>query len=120
MEDDSILERGASPPIDSLTTQGGTQRRHLEHDIEVEDKRLGLELRREEVELDNVYRSCCLIIDRRAVLFFSQLSFSIFILGFSAWRLSRNAADEDCGRQHLYVGLLTLILGWWAPAPSIK
>ena len=85
--------------------------------IESEEEKK-IEIKRANIELDNVYRSCCLVIDRRAVLFFTQLSFSVFVLGFSAYHLSEN--DQDCSRTHLYTGLLTLILGWWAPSPSLK
>lgn len=84
--------------------------------IEPSEKKI--EIKRQEIELDNIYKSCCLQVDRRAVMFFTQLSFSIFVLGFSSWHLSKN--DQDCNRTHLYTGLLTLILGWWAPAPSLR
>ena len=108
MDDEKSLVAPLSP---------GAEKR-LVHSIEVEDKRLAVELRREELIADNVYKSCCLVIDRRAVLFFTQLAMSVATLVFSCWMLIRGEY-LPCESSQLYVGLLTLILGWWAPAPSL-
>lgn len=91
-----------------------------EHQFQIEDKRLAAELRDSNIRSDNVYESCCLIIDRRAVVFFTQLILSIFVLAFSCWNLSLTIVDPCSKKTDVYIGLLTLMLGWWAPSPSLQ
>jgi len=113
MSDDQKHEEAAVP----LSPGAG---KRLQHDLEVEDRRLAAELNREQLEAENLYRSCCgCRLDRRAALYFTQLCISIFVLAFSCYQL-RYGGDERCETSQLYVGLLTLILGWWAPAPSLR
>jgi len=64
----------------------------------------------------NVWRSCCLEVDKRAITFFSQFIISIFIIAFCLGQLyTLDKCDSD-----IYMNLLTLILGTWLPNPSMK
>jgi hypothetical protein len=66
--------------------------------------------------IENNWKSCCLTVDKRAVLFFSQLSISILVILFCCFQLIRL---ENCEAQSLYSGILTLILGVWCPSPKM-
>jgi hypothetical protein len=57
----------------------------------------------------NIWRSCCLETDRRAVIYFGQLAFSFSVLGFSAVMLVM--ADGDCNKGSPYIGLISFLLG---------
>jgi hypothetical protein len=65
---------------------------------------------------ETTWDSCCLRLDKRATIFFSQLSISILVMMFSTVQLVRL---DDCESQQAYIGLLTLCLGVWLPQPSM-
>lgn len=65
-----------------------------------------------------IWRSCCgLRLDKRLVLFLSQFSIAIIIIAFSLYRLH---LDDSCESQQIYIGLITLIVGVFLPAPKVK
>jgi len=65
---------------------------------------------------ETTWDSCCLRLDKRATIFFSQLSISVMVMSFSTLQLVRLG---DCESQQAYIGLLTLCLGVWLPQPSM-
>lgn len=69
------------------------------------------------LEDSNHWDSCCLRIDKRAALFFSQLIISGVIILFSIYQL---ATITECQRQTPFMGLLTLVIGVWLPSPNMK
>lgn len=71
---------------------------------------------RELIPSKYVWRSCCLILDSRAVLFFSQLVISIAIIIFCIRQLMQ---FNDGDSQRNYGMLLTFMIGLWFPAPRI-
>jgi hypothetical protein len=79
----------------------------LEHKIQIEDKKL-----------DNEWVCCSNTkLDKRCLKFFSQVMFGLIIIGFSIYKLS---ITEECGEQHLYIGLLSPTIGVFLPSPSFK
>jgi hypothetical protein len=69
-----------------------------------------------EFERSNVWKSCCLRVDKRAITFFSQFTISLIIIIFCLGQLYiLDKCDSD-----IYMNLLTLILGTWLPNPSMK
>ena len=80
---------------------------HLERKVSERTKRF---------KLDNEWHSCCLRMDKNAVRFFTQLAISMSIIGLCIAQLIRL---KDCGAQHAYIGLLTLIIGVWLPYPNM-
>lgn len=63
-----------------------------------------------------IWRSCCLILDSRAVLFFSQLAISIIVVIFC---IRQMIVLEDPDAQKNYGILLSFMVGLWFPAPKI-
>ena len=63
------------------------------------------------------WRSCCLVLDKRATIFFAQLIFSLIIVGFCVGMLITN---QDCPTFSRWSPLLVLILGVWLPQPSLR
>lgn len=66
-----------------------------------------------DVERNSNIWNCCLFgsSDRNCLRFITITSLSFFIIGFSAAMLA--FADLPCEEQHTFVGLITLILGFW-------
>jgi len=60
--------------------------------------------------------SCCMRIDRRATVYFTQLSISFIIMFFCIYQLLRY---EDCDSRNFYSSLLTLVIGMYVPSPAI-
>jgi hypothetical protein len=65
-----------------------------------------------------MWRSCCLVVDRRAVIFFSQLSISISIIIFCMMQLWIH--HDDCDKNQLYTGILMTIVGVHLPQPKMR
>ena len=66
-------------------------------------------------ENGHLWRSCCGVVsDRRLLVFSSNLSISLIILLFSFYKLNQ---DLDCSHENLYVGFISLILGYWIKSP---
>lgn len=59
----------------------------------------------------HLWRSCCVEMDSRALLFFSQLLISLIILLFCVWRISRTD-DAQWAKM-----TATFVIGVWLPAP---
>jgi hypothetical protein len=64
-----------------------------------------------------IWKSFCFEIDRRVVIFFSQFSIGIMVISFSLYQLNK---DSSCENQQIYVGLLTMMVGIFLPAPRIQ
>ena len=63
----------------------------------------------------NRWESCCFIIDRRVLIFASQLLIGLIIISFCIYKLSVN--DENPA---LYYGLLTFIIGVFLPSHKVN
>ena len=79
------------------------------HMIDVDKKRVAIELE------DRTWRSGCLTIDRKAVVFFATLGISLIVIAFCIFQLT---TSKSCETQTTYMGLLTLVLGIWIKSPS--
>jgi len=65
-----------------------------------------------------MWKSCCgMLIDRRAVIFFSQLAISISIIIFCMTQLWIH--HDDCDKNQLYTGILMTIVGVHLPQPKM-
>jgi hypothetical protein len=65
---------------------------------------------------DMMWESCCVKLDKRATIFFSQLCISLLSMTFCIYQMVHLT---DCESQGLYSGIFTLILGVWLPQPSL-
>ena len=83
-----------------------TSRRVLEHKIQTEN-----------VNQDTTWKSCCLLMDRRAVQYFTQVTVISSVMAFCIYQLVTN---ETCEAQTGYTGLLTLLIGVLVPSPKFK
>ena len=55
------------------------------------------------------WRSCCLTVDKNAMVYLTQSLLSVMVLAFSASMLVY--ADGDCDKSSPYIGLISFILG---------
>ena len=82
----------------------------IAHQIAVEDDE-------RDYQHKTTWRSCCLVLDKRATIFFAQLTFSVIVVGFCIGMLVVNG---DCNTFSRWSPLLVLILGVWLPQPSLR
>ena len=78
----------------------------LEHKIDMENK-----------EQDNTWRSFCLVMNKNAVMYFTQVGIIFFVMAFAIYKLSTNETPES---QTIYMGLLTMMIGIALPSPTFK
>jgi hypothetical protein len=81
-----------------------------QHRIQVEDEE-------RKFEHDNTYKSCCLLMDKRGLIFFTQLFFSASILIFCIVQL---CLKPDCETYAKYSSMMMLIVGVYLPNPHLK
>ena len=70
----------------------------------------------EDVNEVHVWRSCCLDMDSRALLFFSQLLISLLVLGFCVHGVV--VLDESNSQWQRMT--ISLLCGIWLPAPRVQ
>ena len=78
----------------------------MEHKIEMENN-----------EQENTWRSACLVVNKNAVMYFTQIGIIFFVICFAVFKLITN---ESCEVQTTYMSLLTLCIGIVAPSPQFK
>ena len=82
------------------------QKRILDHALKAED-----------TQVENTWKSLCMVMDRRAVQYFTQISIIGGVMIFCIFKLT---TDTSCVAQQAYTGLLTLLIGILAPSPKFK
>jgi hypothetical protein len=65
---------------------------------------------------NDTWNSCCMTLDKRATLFFTQLIISLLIMVFCIYQLVHLT---DCNSQQTYISMLTLVVGLWLPQPQM-
>ena len=65
----------------------------------------------------NIWKSCCLSMDKRAVQYFSQLAVISAAMGLCIFKLAIDPSQET---QVSYTALLTLMIGVIVPSPKFK
>jgi len=64
-----------------------------------------------------LWKSCCMELDKRAVLFFSQLALSFVIILFCMTMLILN---QDCSTFSRWSPVVTFMVGIWFPQPQLR
>ena len=82
------------------------QKRVIEHAMQKEDN-----------ESKNTWKSLCLVMDRRAVQYFTQIAIIVGVMCFCIYKL---VTDPSCEAQKAYTGLLTLAMGVVVPSPKFE
>ena len=78
----------------------------MEHKIEMENN-----------EQENTWRSLCLVVNKNAVMYFTQVGIIFSVMCFAVFKL---ITDTSEGAQTTYMSLLTLCIGIISPAPTFK
>lgn len=65
-----------------------------------------------------IWKSCCFMLDSRSVIFFSQLFISVLVMLFAIVMLF--LTRDNCEAQHVYIALLSSIVGVWLPSPRME
>jgi len=86
-----------------------------------ENRKLDILKIREQVKkekYEDTYKTCCSNTDRRCIEFASKLSISLICLLFCIGGILKN--KDDCNPLiSYYTSLISLIIGYWLPSPSI-
>ena len=65
---------------------------------------------------DDTWHSCCIVMDRKAAIYFTQLFISLIIIAFCLIMLFLH--PDDCNKEATYIGLLTFTIGVHLPNPK--
>ena len=84
----------------------------------IEIEKAVLENERKVLDNENKWTSCCITMDKRAVLFFSQLGISVSIMGLCIYQLITH--HDNCDSNQLYSGILTMLIGIHLPQPKLR
>jgi hypothetical protein len=103
-----------SPSTETLVDIGISQEQN-DNRILTEHEQLQIS---NKIKLENTWRSCCFLFDKRAVIFFSQFGISISIMGLCIYQLITH--HDDCDSNQLYSGLLTMLIGIHLPTPKMR
>jgi hypothetical protein len=100
------IKLNVPPPNSPLTPRrvgeaSSLELRRLDADISIHEK-------------ENIWTSCCVKLDRRAVQFFSGLAVSLIVLSLC---LVKILTEEDSSG--VYLNLVILILGIFSPSPQL-
>lgn len=90
-------------------------------DNESQDSQVN-ELTRDESFRRNTYwKSCCSrTLDKRATIFFTQVAFGVLVVSFSMGQIISIDNCNPAVDSGIYLSLITLVLGWFAPSPTLK
>ena len=106
-------EESPSPPQTPRRLRPAPQQRESSamtaHKIEVDNQE-------RKFAHETTWRSCCLTVDKRALLYFGQMGVGILIIAFCVAMLIQN---QDCATFSRYSPLLTLVVGIMLPAPKL-
>jgi hypothetical protein len=65
----------------------------------------------------DTWKSCCMVLDRRAVMYFTQI---VIIGGTMSFCISQLYRDGTCETHQTYLGLLTMLIGILIPNPKFN
>ena len=82
----------------------------------VKERRIAVEDEERKFAHETTWRSCCLTVDKRALLYFGQMGVGILIIAFC---ISMLIMDDSCDSFARYSPLLTLVVGIMLPAPKL-
>ena len=88
-------------------------------DLNTDEKKIFFqhEIKKEDDEFENTWKSCCLVMDRRAIQFFSQLVIISSIMLFCIVQLIHDDKNENHRTE--YMSLLTFLIGVLIPSPKL-
>lgn len=109
-----------------MSLLGTPARESEDRTINVETTTTTKKVDHREIEMDfrrdTFWKSCCnCVLDRRATIFFTQVAFGTVVIAFSMARITmirpRDCVGDD---PSIYLAMITLVLGWFAPQPTMK
>ena len=65
---------------------------------------------------NRLWRSCCVELDKQAVVYFAQIGIGVAVLSFSAVQLLRS--NFECSESSPYLSLISFIVGTYIPKSS--
>lgn len=105
MQGASVFEPRA--PKDDYSPPSSVKRELFEHKMALED-----------IEVKNTYKCCFLgTTDKRVLTYITQVLFALVVLTFSIVQLHLN--NSSCEATGTYLPLITSIIGYFLPAPTM-
>ena len=88
------------------------------NNTEIEKMKDVVDIERAVLENENKWSSCCFTVDKRAVVFFSQLLITLSVVVLCIYQLIKH--HDNCDSNQLYSGILSMVIGIYLPTPKIK
>jgi hypothetical protein len=85
--------------------------------VSSEDAEVAIAAEPAEEQASSSWRSCCFELDKRFVVFMSQLLISLLIMTFSMYQLS--GEHGTCEGSAPYLALISTTVGYWLPQPKM-
>ena len=91
---------------------------HIE-ELDTEEKKIPFQhkIKKEDDAFENTWKSCCLVMDRRAIEFFIQLIITSSIMLFCVVQLMHD--DQNTSHRTEHMSLLTFLIGILIPSPKL-
>jgi hypothetical protein len=88
----------------------------MNDEVKIEIKSPQTKKRVLENKLENAFTCCGYMFDKRCLNVGMQMTTSLIVLGMSCIQLINGVNSED---KVIYVSLITSILGYWTPSPTL-
>tara|TARA_B110000503_G_C7078973_1_gene384267 strand:+ start:358 stop:747 length:390 start_codon:yes stop_codon:yes gene_type:complete len=88
------------------------------NNTEIEKLKDVIDIERAVLDNENKWSSCCFTVDKRAVVFFSQLLITLSVVILCIYQLVKH--HDNCDSNQLYSGILSMVIGIYLPQPKIK
>ena len=92
--------------VEMVDTTHSQRNMILKHQLEAEDQKN-----------KNTWNSCCIVADRRAIRYFTQISIIAAVMLCTIYQL---CTIDTCESQSVYIGLLTMLIGVLIPEPQFQ
>lgn len=69
------------------------------------------------VNTEKEWKSCCMRVDPRMFVFFVQVIMSSALLAFA---IVQTHYATDCCKGSVYIGMISSIVGYWLPQPTLR
>ena len=100
-----------------LPSSPSLTKRVIEHQIIMQENEQKTELKLHEMEEDNKLKSCCYVLDKTAVQYFTTIGIVSGIMIFAIYKLLIN---DDPQTQTIYMSLLSSLTGLILPSPVFR
>ena len=110
------MSKGKTSPKGRITCNvDGKVKSKTSFSRDMELKQVNLQIEDQEFEHEYIYRSCCMVMDKRALDFFCKMFIILSVLIFSFYNLAMKADHSE-----IYFSLISSIISLFMSPPQLK